>query len=343
MIVANARTTRARTTGVQRYALELLRRFGTRAERIEPPIRLHGILGHAWEQIMLPTRLKGRLLWSPANSGPLSVEKQVVTLHDLSPLDCPEHLNPRFVAWYRWLIPRLVRGVRRVIADSVFTQERLVALTDVKPEKVVVVPLGVDGRFCRRSESEIAEVRSALGVPTRAYLLALGSLEPRKNLARLLSAWAEAQRRLPQEIGLVVAGGRGSRRIFQRVGLETLGARVHLTGYVREELVPALYSGALAFIFLSEYEGFGLPPLEAMACGVPVICSNRASLPEVVGDAALLVDPTDLDAIRAALHTLVEDTALRETLCAKSLARARGFSWDHTADRTWRVLMDSAG
>jgi glycosyltransferase involved in cell wall biosynthesis len=271
------------------------------------------------------------------------VEKQVVTVHDLSPFDCPHHLNPRFAAWYRWLIPRLVRRLRRVVTDSAFSKERLIAVTGVDPDRVVVVPLGVDARFHPQTAERIASTTSLLGVPTPHYLLSLGSLEPRKNLPRLLQAWGEVQSRLPEEIWLVVVGAEGGRRIFARLDLEALPPRVLLTGYVRDEHLPPLYSGALGFVFLSEYEGFGLPPLEAMACGTPVISSDRAALPEVVGDAALIVDPADLDAIGAAIQRLVETSSLREALRARSLSQAKGFCWDRTADQTWRLLIDSAG
>ena len=343
MIVANVRTTRARTTGVQRYVAELLSRLGTRIKRVEPSLSLHGLAGHAWEQFVLPRRLRGRLLWSPANTGPLGVERQVLTVHDLSAFECPEHLNPSFVAWYRWLLPRLVRRVRRVLVDSNFTRSRLLALTDVKPEKIAVVALGVDDRFHPCEEGEMARARAALRVPTRRYLLSLGSLEPRKNLPRLLRAWEHVQGRLPAEIWLVVAGSRGSGRVFRRQRMPALPARVHLSGYVDDALLPALYSGALAFVFPSEYEGFGLPPLEAMACGAPVICSNRASLPEVVGDAALLVEPDDLDSMSGAIQRAVEDAATRESLRARGLARVKAFTWERSADQTWAVLEDSAG
>jgi glycosyltransferase involved in cell wall biosynthesis len=330
-------------TGVQRYTLELLKRFGAGVLGVEPPMPLHGVLGHAWEQAALPLWVRGRLLWSPGNTGPLSVERQVLTVHDLSAFDCPDHLNPRFVAWYRWLIPRLVRRLRRVLVASIFSKERLVALTGIDPERVAVVPLGVDGRFHPRPQAEVARVRSVLGIPTAHYLLSLGSLEPRKNLPRLLHAWAEVRRRLPDDISLVVVGAKGSRRVFRQLDLKDLPENVHLTGYVEDDLLPALYSGALAFVYLSEYEGFGLPPLEAMACGVPVVSSERAALPEVVGGAGLLVEPMDLDAVQAAIHTVVDDSGLRATMRAQSLSQAKSFSWDRTADQTWRLLIDSAG
>jgi glycosyltransferase involved in cell wall biosynthesis len=341
-IVINTRVLASRLTGSQRYVMELSSRLAEWREEVYPSAPLGGIRGHAWEQFILPMRVGGKLLWSPSNTGPLAVERQVVTLHDVVPMDHPEWLNPRFAAWYRFLTPRLARRVRGILAVSEFTKQRIVAHCPESEAKIRVVYNGVDGRFHPIGADEIKRVRFRLGIPSEHYLVTLGSLEPRKNLPRLLQAWAGIQSRIPDDVWLVLAGAQGKRTVFGEVHFEELPPRVHLTGHVSDELLPALYSGAIASPYLSLYEGFGLPPLEAMACGTPPLTSNLASLPEVVGDAGILVNPNDVDAIAEGIYRLVEDSQLREALRDKGLIRASQFSWEKTAGQTRAFLEEVA-
>jgi glycosyltransferase involved in cell wall biosynthesis len=259
----------------------------------------------------------------------------------MSVFDCPEGFNARFAAWYQFLLPRLARRARRVITDSEFIKERILKHTKVDAEKVVVIYLGVDNRFCPEAISRIEETIATLKLPSRRYVLAVGSLEPRKNLARLFQAWALVEKRMP-DVWLVVAGASGSARVFSEGEFAAVPPRVFFAGQVSDELLPALNAGATAMAYPSIYEGFGLPPLEAMASGTAVLVGNRASLPEVVGDAGLLVDPLDVKAIGDGLRRLVQDVALREDLRHKGLLRAKKFSWDETARRTWNVLQTAA-
>ncbi len=208
---------------------------------------------------------------SPSNSGPLVVEKQVVTLLDVVPLDHPEWLNPKFAAWYQFLTPRLVKRVRSILTISEFSKKRIVAHCPLSESKVQVVHIGVDERFRPIDAHFVEQMRKKLAIPSVHYLVALGSLEPRKNLVRLLRAWASIVGRIPNDVWLVIAGAQGRRLVFGDVSFESLPPRVHLTGHVPDELLPALYSGAIAAPYLSIYEGFGLPPLEAMACGTPTL------------------------------------------------------------------------
>jgi len=331
-------------TGVQRYLLELLQRMPSdQMHQIAPRRPLSGARAHLWEQTVLPLQTHGQLLWSPSNTGPLAVSRQVATIHDVVPIDHPEWLNPRFAAWYRFLTPKLARRVARVITVSEFTKSRLLETTGVSDDKVIVVPLGVDARFVPQVREQVESAIHKLGLPTSLYVLSLGSLEPRKNLGRLLRAWEVIYRRLPEDVWLVVSGAKGKRLVFQDVPeLESLPPRVFLTGHVPDELLPSLYAGAMAFAYLSVYEGFGLPPLEAMASGTPTLVGNRASLPEVVGDAAVQVDPFDVEAIADGLHRLIEDSSLRAVLRQKGLERAGQFNWDKSAEQTWRVLEEAA-
>jgi len=339
--VINTRNLSSTLSGVQRYTIELLDRLQGKLCPIAPEIPLHGFLGHAWEQMILPVRLKGNLLFSPSNTGPLAVEKQVVTIHDIIPLEYPEWFNLRFAKWYQFLIPRLVHKAQKIIAVSEFTKSRICDVTSVEPGKIVVVHNGIDGRFRQRSEEEIVRAKEALGILNFKYLLSVATIEPRKNLQRLLEAWSVACSNLPQDVWLVVAGAKGKDIIFKNASLKKLPPRVYMPGHVPDEHLPALYSGALASIYVSLYEGFGLPPLEAMACGTPVLTSNVASIPEVVGDAALTVDPYDIDAIAEGIKRLVEDDNLRRELSQKGLARAKLFHWDRTAELTWNVLEEA--
>ncbi|ACH82346.1 MULTISPECIES: glycosyltransferase family 4 protein [Acidithiobacillus] len=344
MFYVNSRILGQSITGVQRYLLELLQRMPAGGiQQIAPRHPISGARAHLWEQAVLPLRTRGHLLWSPSNTGPLAVSRQVVTIHDVVPIDHPEWLNPRFSAWYRFLTPKLARRVARVITDSEFTKARLLETTGVADNKVTVVPLGVDARFGPQDGDDVESAIQKLELPTSRYVLSLGSLEPRKNLGRLLRAWAIIYRRLPEDVWLVVSGAKGKSLVFQDVPeLKALPPRVFLTGHVPDELLPSLYAGAIAFAYLSVYEGFGLPPLEAMASGTPTLVGNCASLPEVVGDAAVQVDPYDIDAIADGLQRLIEDASLRAVLREKGLERAGQFKWDKTAEQTWRVLAEAA-
>jgi len=338
-IALNARFYAHRPTGMQHYALELSRRFANHLDPVRPSTPLRGTTGHLWEQFYLPSAVRGRLLWSPNNTGPLAVSKQVCTIHDLIPLDHPEWFNRRFAQWYTWLLPRLAKRVRHIIAISEFTKQRVIERLGVSAEKVVVVPNGVDARFSPRSAEEIEAARRALGIASSSYLLCVGSLEPRKNLLRLLDAWRKAQESVPEDVILVVAGGAANARVFGAARIETVPPRVHFTGYVSNELLPPLYSGAMAVAYPSLYEGFGLPPLEAMACGAPVVTSKTTSLPEVVGESALLVDPYNVDSIAEAIVHILCNRALRDELRTEGLARASLFTWERTARETLQVLL----
>jgi glycosyltransferase involved in cell wall biosynthesis len=278
--------------GVQRYAAEVQRRLADRVSIVAPGKPMHGVKGHLWEQIALPRIVGKGLLWSPANTGPLSVANQVLTIHDIGSVEHPEWYNSVFASWYRCFTPELIKRVRRVITISSFSRERLQAFVNIDKSKVVVIPLGVDERFRPRNPDEIARMRTALGIPSPHYVLSLGALEPRKNLRRLLMAWSSCVARLPEEIWLVLAGARAPSNVFRAFELGEIPRRVHFAGFVTDDSLPALYSGALALAYVSIYEGFGLPVLEAMASGTVPIVADNTSLPEVVGYAGVRIHIT---------------------------------------------------
>lgn len=340
-VVVNARVLDAPITGIQRYTRELLGRWNGAADTISPRNCTRGTPGHIWEQVILPLRVGTRLLFSPSNTGPLR-EHQVVMIHDMAAFDSADTFNPVFAAWYQFLLPRLAHRVRRIITVSEFVKERILVHTRVKDTKIVVIPNGVSSKFCPEAISELDTAVEDLQIPSRKYILAVGSMEKRKNLPRLFEAWAVVQKRLPEDLWLVVVGTRGNSQVFARVAFDNVPPRVFLTGHVDEALLPSLFAGALLLTYVSYYEGFGLPPLEAMASGTPVVAANCSSLPEVVGNAGDLVDPFNADAIAEAIYCMVAYPGRRAELRRKGLIRAKQFSWDQTAQRTWDILQDAA-
>ena len=339
-MMLNARILQQPLTGVGRYLSEVLDAWpGETPMRIDPPRwAVRGVKGHAWEQLVLPARVGRGLLWSPVHSGPLAVARQVVTVHDLVPLDHPEWLNRGFARWYRFMLPRLVRRARHVIAISDFTRRRLLETTGLSEDRVTVIPNGVSARFRPPPPVERRQMRQGLGLADTRYLLSVGTLEPRKNLPGLLRAWRLALPRLPDDLELVIAGAPGRASVFAETKMEELPPRVRLAGRVSDEMLPSLYAEAEWFVYLSLYEGFGLPPLEAMACGTPVIVSDIPVFREVVGDAAVTVAPRDEAALADVLQQAVADSKLRRTLAERGPRHAAKFDWRETARRTGEVL-----
>ena len=292
-------------------------------------------LGVLWQQLRLPRRLtRGDLdlLWSPLGTLPArSPVPTVVTVHDLTPVLLPE-LHRLKVRWSMLpFLERSIAGAARVVADSRSTAADLARQFPWSVDKTVVVYPGVDPVFWPATAERVAEIRHELDAAS-GYLLAVGTLEPRKNLGVLVDAWETLRDRDPTFPPLVVAGGYGwrSRRLAAR--LESLaGHGLTWLGQVSPELLVELYQGALALAYPSLYEGFGLPPAEAMACGVPVVASDRASLPEVVGDAGLLVNPERPEELAHALRRLVAEPALRQELGRKGLERCALFRWERAA------------
>jgi glycosyltransferase involved in cell wall biosynthesis len=340
-VFINLRSQTAGLRGVQRYTAEVFGRLADRVATVAPRRPMNGVRGHLWEQTVLPSRIGGALLWSPANTGPLRVANQVLTIHDLGSLEHPEWYSSMFATWYRWLTPELLKRVRRVITISRYSQERLLALVPIERSKVAVVYGGVGDSFHPQPADEIARVRGELGIRTPHYLLSLAALEPRKNLRRVLAAWSSCVARLPDDIWLVLAGASAPRNVFSSFELGELPPRVHFVGFVADGDLPALYSGALALVYVSLYEGFGLPALEAMASGTVPIVSDNTSLPEVVGDGGIYVDPFDPDQIAAAIERVVDDSELRAALRERAGQHSRRFSWAHAAAQTWTVLREA--
>lgn len=252
--------------------------------------------------------------------------RTIVTIHDLSFVREPDSIMPGMSYHLNTWVPRSVAQADCVIAVSEATRRDLVEIYQTPPDKIRILYHGVTSNFKPVTDpARLQEVRQKYGLGQKPLVLSIGTIQPRKNYQRLIQAFAQVK----GEAALVIAGGPGwkNESIFDEVGKYQLGDRIHFPGFVAEADLPVLYSAAAIFIYPSLYEGFGLPILEAMACGIPVIASNRSSLPEVTGDAGLLVDPYDVAAMAAAMNRLLEDHHLRQQLSAAGLKRAAQFTW----------------
>lgn len=335
-VLCNTRILGAELTGVQRYLSELLKRLPA-VEALGAPAWARGPAGHAWEQFVLPVRLgRKSLLWSPSNVGPIAVKRQVVTLHDLATLEFPEGFSTGFQAFYSWLLPRLLPRVDAIITVSEYTRARALERFDLDPDRVRAISLGIDhARFAPRPAEEIEAFRAREKLPPR-YILFLGSLSTRKNIRGLLDAWRIAQRDVSDDVYMVVAGGTGQAQ-FKGNAIGDLPPRTLTIGRVSEDDLPLLLGGAALFAFPSLYEGFGLPPLEAMACGTPALVGDVTSLPEVTGDAAILVDPHDIESIAEGLRVVDRPHRLHD-FAVRGRARALKFEWQTAANKTRDLL-----
>lgn len=357
-IIINARFLTQPITGVQRYAIELVKALDALLESGELdktqvsyillapkgtchelnlnniPLKQVGILrGHLWEQIELPLYSHGQFLLNLCNTGPLIKHNQIVTICDASVFACPAGYSKAFRLWYQFLLPILCRNAKKIITISEFSKSELVKYCGGMADKISPILLGVDN-FSRIDVDKTILDKHALG--TTPYVLAVSSMNPNKNFA----AFAQAIEILEEvNFKVVIAGGANS-KVFGRNAAQ-LPNFVIQVGYVSDAELHALYNHADCFVFPSLYEGFGLPPLEAMACGCPAIVSNAASLPEVCGDAALYCDPYNPADIAEKIKRIMNDAEMREDLRKKGLARAHQFTWKKCARETYVVIEEA--
>jgi len=267
----------------------------------------------------------------------------VMTVCDLSVLRYPESHPEQRVAWFkRGFLPAIGRA-DRVITISHYVKQEIVDLLGVDPALIEVTHLAAGEQFRPVGPEAVERVLQARGLP-RQFLASVGTVEPRKNLPVLLRAYAKLPQELREAYPLVIVGMQGwvgdsshyqdTARLAGELGVSE---KIVFAGYLPDDELPSIYSGATAFIFPSLYEGFGLPPLEAMACGTPVVCTNASSLPEVAGDAALTVNPTDVEGLTAAMERVVTSEALRRDLSGRGLEQAKRFSWERCARETLAV------
>jgi glycosyltransferase involved in cell wall biosynthesis len=300
----------------------------------------------AWEQSALAAASRELdLLHGMAFATPLAAAcPTVVTVHDLSFLRFPQAFRRTNRVYLSTLTRISTRSATRVIAGSESTRRDVIELCRVPPERVVTVPYGVSEAFAPASAAEAAEFRRRKGLPDQ-FILFLGTLEPRKNITRLIEAYAALRAREGADSApkLVIAGGKGwfYENLFSRVTDLGLSDAVIFPGYVPGEELAWWYRSASMFVFPSLFEGFGLPVLEALACGTPTITSNVSSLPEVAGDAALLVDPHDTEALAAAMTRLLREPELRARLSQAGIGQAMQFPWSRTAAETVAVYREA--
>lgn len=344
MIYVNARFLAHPITGVQRYALEISKQLVKLLPKIKllapqkiihhEAARAFGVeligdhSGHTWEQIDLPLFLKKNgspLLVNLANTAPLLYPNKVTTLHDVAFERFPENFTRKFRLAYQLATPRILKSSRKIMTVSEFSKREICELYNTQPDKVCVIPNAVADSF-RRVASPVRE----------RYLLAVSSLNRQKNFHGLVEAFGQLTQSTHK---LYIVGSLNKN--FADPGLVRKiesDARIKLLGRVSDEDLVTLYSGADAFIFPSFYEGFGLPPLEAQACGCPVIASNTASLPEVCRDSALYCSPYDTNDIAEKIQLLISKPELAEDLKEKGFANFMRYSWESSAMQLAQVL-----
>lgn len=323
-----------------RYDLGELRRYPN--VQLVPGVAPVFSLSEQWCISRQAKRLACNVVHAPYYVRPYVMPAPVVfTAHDLIPMLYPAYFmrHERFI--FGVAMALAWRTAHKVIAVSQATARDLQRLLGVPDDRIAVVPEAADPAFRPQPEQAIATVREKYALP-KEYALYFGSNKPHKNLVHLVDAWAVVAEHMP--IGLVIAGHWDARypQAKERVAVLGLERRVHFAGPVAEADAPAVYAGARVFVFPSLYEGFGLPVVEAMACGTPVVCSRTSSLPEVAGEAALLVDPNDTPGLVAAICRVLEDAQLARALRAKGLEQAAHFSWEQTA-RATLALMKTVG
>lgn len=289
--------------------------------------------GVLWEQVVLPWRARGAFLVSFTNTAPLLRRRQLAVVHDAAVFAVPDNYSWAFRTWYRVALRILLRRAGTVVTDSAFSQQQLAHYCGVAPSRLTVVHCGSDHLDALQPDASILD---RLRLKGERFILAVGTTSRAKNLAVLLEALGRHEAR---GVRLVVAGGMEA-RVFNDNRIPW-PSWVTPAGHVTDAELKALYGAALCFVFPSRYEGFGLPPLEAMRCGCPTVVSTAASLPEVCGDAPLYFDPDDAGTLAAHLANLMEDAALRERLREQGRRQAGRYTWDRTAAR-YRELIEAA-
>lgn len=346
-------------TGVQRYAIELLQAFdelladGTETlpgifVLLVPTLRIQQLPTlrriqireipscnlHLWEQVRLPWAARGNLLINLAGSAPLIKIGQISTFHDTAVFDAPTSFSPSFVRWYRLLFKVQGRLSSRILTVSQFSKERLVNNLDIDPNKINVVHCGADHMSYRCADNSIL---SKLDVASGRYFLAVGSANPNKNFGRLIQAFVGLE---DPEVRLVVVGGSNTTVFADVSDAAREDPRIVRAGRLSDEEIKTLYNHARVYVFPSIYEGFGLPPIEAMFCDCPVLAARSASIPEICGSGAAFFNPYSVDEIRATMQRALDDDAWLDDLRRAGAARAETFTWHNAAINLQRTLSE---
>lgn len=345
-IFVNGRFITQKITGVQRVAVEIckqLKKQNSSVKFLSPRNILHRDLaemldvtvvgrltGHLWEQIELPIFLKKRgtpVLLNLCNNAPVYYPRNVVMIHDLAWLRNPEWFSWRFYWYYRWMVPAIVKKALKILAVSDFSKQEIIELLKESQERIEVIPNAVAQGILGLAQKNYVNNYGR-------YVLAVSSIEPRKNFSCLIEAFLKLRL---DDVKLVIAGGKSYAFSNVKITAEMLHTgKIVFAGHREDKELVALYKHALCFVYPSLYEGFGIPPLEAMVCGCPVVASRIASLSEVCGDAAYYIDPYDVNSVAEGIRRLVNDEILRKRLIEKGMLRALYFSWE----KSTRKLLD---
>lgn len=332
----NCRNLIGHTTGVQRYTKNIIENIGDLPfQEVYPDENFSsGFKGHYWEQFILPKKCaKNELIWSPSNTGPVFYDNQILTIHDTVPFDHPEWLNKKFVLWYKFLQPKLARKVKHIITISEFSKNKIIEHLKVPEEKISVIYNGVDIFGCVNFNNKIDKFKNL-----SPYILSVGSLEPRKNVSSLISAFIQYKNEIKSDIKLVIVGKKGVNRVFKEVGLDDVNNQdIIFTGYISDSDLQYLYKNSLGFCYPSLYEGFGLPPLEAMHFSIPVLTSNNTAMKELCQDRAILVNPNSIISITEGIFDLLSNKISEETIFNNKLY-VEGLSWKKCSDQTVNVI-----
>jgi len=355
-LIINGRFLTQPATGVQRYAHELVLAFDQLLESgqidpsrysiklVTPPnlknpphykfielIKVGYFNGNLWEQISLPLYSRHQILFNPCNIGPiLGGQQQAITFHDASVFAVPEAYTFLFRLKYKLIIGIMGKMASIIFTDSQFSLNELIHYCSISPEKIIVIYAGVDHILRFSSENTILD---RFGLGHRPYILAVGSNSSHKNLGVLQEALKFVE---DVNFDVVIAGGNYS-NVFRKIGND-YPKSFKQVGYVRDEELRSLYEHATCFFYPSKYEGFGLPPLEAMACGSPVITSNTSALPEICGSAALYCNPEDPFDIAQKIQMVMGNKALQSSLAEKGRMHSSNFKWQKTAEQIWKNL-----
>lgn len=355
IIFINGRFLSQKITGVQRYAIQLVKALDSLLDNniinrnkyefkillpnnVKSNINLKCInitkigylKGHAWEQIELPLYTAGNLLINLCNTGPIMKENQITCIHDAAVFANPKNFSFAFRTWYKILFRTISKKAKKITTVSKFSKDELRRYLNVSPERIIVIYEGKEQIINLEPNYDIITNNN---LKEKAYILAVSSINPNKNFISIVKALNLLNN---IDFKIVIAGSTNS-NVFNKYEI-TKSENVKYLGYIDDSELKALYENAACFVFPSFYEGFGLPPLEAMACGCPVIVSNVASLPEVCGDAALYCDPYSPEDIADKIKMLIENPSLQEELRQKGLERAKLFTWEKCAEETMAVI-----
>lgn len=348
MFVVNGRYLTQKATGVHRYAFEICNKLHEMGvdfhvaipQEIDPgykftfkTVKCGSLNTHMWEQISLPRYLKSigsPLLISFTGCGPLNYDNQIMTIHDVSHERYPQWFSKNYYRFYHFMMPRIGRKAHAVLTVSEFSKDEIVDTLGLDKDKIHVIHSNVPFHN-KPSKDEILNFRR--NPDAERYIIAVSSMDPRKNFVRLVEAFDKIE---DKSVKLYIIGM--SFKAFNTPDLQKLiNERVHLPGYIPDEALQAMYQNALLSVYPSLYEGFGLPPLESMTYGCPAINSSIPALREVSEDAALYVDPYDVEDMTIKINQLLEDESLRQALRLRGLEQIKKYSWDKSAKQVYEL------